>query len=30
MMIKMNDLCGFINDLEKTINDISFKLILKK
>ena len=30
MMIKMEDLFGFINDLEKVIYGIGFKLILKR
>ena len=29
MMVKMRDLFGFINDLEKIIYDLGFKLILK-
>ena len=30
MMIKMSDLFGFVNDLEKIIYGLGFKLILKK
>ena len=30
MMIKMSDLFGFVNDLEKIINGLGFKLILKR
>ena len=30
MMIKMSDLFGFINDLEKIIYGLGFKLILKR
>ena len=30
MMIKMSDLFGFLNDLEKIINGLGFKLILKR
>ena len=30
MMIKMSDLFGFVNDLEKIIYDLGFKLILKR
>ena len=30
MMIKMSDLFGFVNDLEKIIYSLGFKLILKK
>ena len=29
MMIKMSDLFGFVNDLEKIIYGLGFKLILK-
>ena len=30
MMVKMRDLFGFVNDLEKIINGLGFKLILKR
>ena len=30
MMIKMSDLFGFINDLEKIIYGLGFKLLLKR
>ena len=30
MMVKMSDLFGFVNDLEKIINGLGFKLILKR
>ena len=30
MMIKMSDLFGFVNDLEKIIYGLGFKLILKR
>ena len=30
MMVKMRDLFGFVNDLEKIIYDLGFKLILKR
>ena len=30
MMIKMSDLFGFVNDLEKILYGLGFKLILKK
>ena len=30
MMVKMSDLFGFLNDLEKIIYGLGFKLILKK
>ena len=30
MMIKMSDLFGFVNDLEKIINGLGFKLLLKR
>ena len=30
MMVKMSDLFGFVNDLEKIIHGLGFKLILKR
>ena len=30
MMVKMSDLFGFVNDLEKIIYGLGFKLILKR